>query len=365
MGNLEDRLAALEEENRRLKHALRARGRRPSGRKIRPGAHNREGRVFGYARASSDRQEDSVPMQEELIRKKAEQMGGRLVRTWVDDDVSATDVRWSERRGFTGLMGDLQPGDHLIVTRLDRLERSPLGTVAALEWLVERGVCVHVLDYGGMQLDLDKTTGQSLVMILGEFARLLVDFPREAVRQSIRWRKERGLAYNKMPELGKCRRYTYTSRNGKMARVGFDVWDPGECDVIREIWRRHEEGETLYSIAKDLKARDVRRWDRTPWVPGGCQRQGGSGKRYPLNLRTVQRVFWRYAAILAAGKGLQDLEPVPQEVQRAIRRLKEHRLRWTTKGQPGRLPREICILLERNDLEALSEITPRSWAKRL
>jgi hypothetical protein len=134
--------------------------------------------------------------------------------------------------------------------------------------------------------------------------------------------------------------------------------------VIREIWRRHEEGETLYSIAKDLKARDVRRWDGRPWVPDGCCRQRGAGKRYPLNSRTVQRAFWRYTAMLAQGCDLQDMEPVPQDVQRAVRRLKEHRLRWTTKGQPGRLPQEVRNLLERHDLEGLAEITPRSWAKR-
>ena len=69
--------------------------------------------------------------------------------------------------------------------------------------------------------------------------------------------------------------------------------------------------------------------------------------------------------MLAQGCDLQDLQPAPEHVKIARARIYEHRLRWTKRGQPGRLPREICILLERNDLEALSEITPRSWAKRL
>ena len=300
-------------------------------------------------------------MQESLVRKRAAELGGRFVQTWADEFVSATDVRWAELVEFQKLMGEIQPGDHLIVWRLDPLDGSPLGTVGALEWLFDRGVSVHVLEYGGLQVDLDAQSGRLLTTILAEFARLLVEFRPEAVRQSIRWRKERGLAYNKMPELGKCRRYTYTARDGKRARVGFDIWDPADCDIMREIWRRHElEGETLYSIARDLKARDVRRWDARPWVPDGCRRQRGTGKRYPLNSRCIQRAFWRYTAMLAQGCDLQDMEPPPQDVQRAIRRLTEHRLRWTKKGQPGRLPKEVRDLLERSDLEALSEVTPRS-----
>jgi DNA invertase Pin-like site-specific DNA recombinase len=365
MGDFENRLAALEEENRRLRHALRVRGQRPSGRKIRPGTHHGNGRIFGYARASSEKPEDSVAMQEGLIRKKVEQLGGRFVRTFADESVSATDIPWPQRRGFMTLMARLRPGDHLIIWRLDRLDHCPVGTVAALERVVDRGVCLHVLDHGGMQLDLDEEAGRLLVVLLGHFAELMVTYRREAARQSICWRKDRGLAYNRLPELGKCR-IPHSTPDRKRTGIAFDLWDSGECDVIREIWRRHElEGETLYAIAKDLKARDARRWDGRPWVPRGCQRQTGSGKRYPFNPRTVQRAFWKYVAMLAAGKDLQDLEPAPQNVQQAVRRLQEHRLRWTGKGQPGRVPQEIRELLERNDLKGLPELTPRSWAKRL
>ena len=322
-------------------------------------------RIFGYAHATSYRRDQGATVQEEMILAKAKTLEGQWVRCHRDEQTSATDICWSERPEFQKLMHQLEPGDHLIIWRLDRLDRSPLGMVAALEWLVDRGVCVHILEHNRMQIDLDKRAGRLLVMILAEFARLLVDFPREALRESIRWRKECGRACSRVPQLGKCRRYKYTTRGGKRTRVAFDIWDGGECDVIREIWRRHEEGETLYSIAKDLKARDVRRWNGKPWVPDGCRRQPVAGKRYPLNPRTVQRAFWRYTAMLAQGRDLHDMEPAPQHVERAIHRLKKHRLRWTKQGQPGRLPREIRELLERNDREALSEITPRSWGKRL
>ena len=326
-------------------------------------------RIFGYAHASSDSWDPRATIQEEMILAKAETLKGRWVHCRREEQTSVTDVPWNERPEFKKLMSELEPGDHLVIWQLDQLDRSPLGTVAALEWFFDRGVSVHVLEYGGLQVDLDAQSGRLLTKLLAEFARLLVDYRREAVRQSVRWRKERGLAYNKMPELGKRRTYKripLLRKPGATKRQGYDTWGPQDCDVIREIWRRHElEDETLYSIAKDLKARDVRRWDGKLWVPAGYGRRPGT-KRYPFNSRTVQRAFWRYTARLAAqGHDLQDLPARPEDVQLAIRRLKEHRLRWTKKGQPGRLPQEVCNLLEQNDLDALSEITPRSWQERL
>lgn len=320
-------------------------------------------RIFGYVHAGTSGRAPTSTVQEEMILARAESLEGRWVHCREDGDPSAADVRWSKRPAFRELMRELEPDDHLIVWRLDRLDRTLLGMVAALEWPVKKGVCVHILEHGGLQMDLDQSTGRILVMLLAATARLLVDCRREALPESIQLRKGAGMAYNKLPRLGKCRMPTDIFRNGKRTLIGCDVWDGGECDVIREIWWRHEQGETLYSIAKDLRARDARRWNGAPWVPDGSRRQRGAGKRYPLNSRTVQRAFWRYTAMLAQGCDLWDIAPAPQDVQRAIWRLKEYRVRWTRKGQRGRVPKEVRALLERKDLAALSEITPKSWGE--
>ena len=106
-------------------------------------------RVFGYARASRNHQLKSPEVQEELIRQKAETIEGQWVRCRTDAATSATKTRWNDplRRPELGkLMRELEPGDHLIIWRLDRLERSPFGMVNALEWLVNRGVSVHILN---------------------------------------------------------------------------------------------------------------------------------------------------------------------------------------------------------------------------
>ena len=73
-------------------------------------------------------------------------------------------------------------------------DRRRFSLVHALEWLVNRGVNVHVLEHGGMQLDLDTPQGRMLAMILASFAGFFADQLGEAIRAGIARRKERGLA---------------------------------------------------------------------------------------------------------------------------------------------------------------------------
>jgi len=370
VGDLKNRLAALEEQNRELQEENRKlRGilvRRR--RRQRPGGNGQSsGRIFGYARACTGKEEKSVEMQEEMIRERAAKLEGQLVKVYCDLVISARDIRWEKREGFRALIDAIGPGDHLIVWRLETIERNPIAILEPMRWLVNRGVRVRVLEYGEASLDLEGSTGRMVVMLWAVYARFFIDYPSTVTKQAVQWRRERGLPYNKV-EMGKRRISKMVpdpQQPGKMKRQGFESWDAEECDTVREIWRRHElEHETLYSIAKDLKARGVRRWNGTPWVPDACRRRPGI-KPYPLNARTVQRAFWRYTAMLAVGEDLQDLPANPEHVKIARARIHEHRMAWSRKGRLGRLPKEVRGAIERNDREGLVELTPRSWAKRL
>ena len=363
MSRFEDRLATLEEENRKPRRMLMRRRRV----KRREGNGQSSGRIWGYARVVTSKDEKSVGEQEAMIGEAAGKLGGQLVKVYCDAVAAARDVRWEERRGFRALMDVLEPGDHLIVWRLEEIELNPVRILEAMRWLVDRGISVHILEFGEFQLDLDRPMGRLLVMLWAVYARFFIEYPSSVTKQTVQWRRARGLAYNKV-EIGKRRIWKMVPDPrypGQIRRQGFDGWDAADCDIIREIWRRHEEGETLYSIAKDLKARDVRRWDGRPWVPDGCQRQSGSSKRYPLNPRNIQRVFWRYVAMLAVGQDLQGLPANPQHTELARDRIRSQRQGWTRTGQPGRLPKEVRGAIEQNDLEVLAEIKPRCWGNRL
>ena len=87
--------------------------------------------IYGYARASRDTQVMSPEMQEDLIRKKASTIeNGVFIHCRRDCGVSARVTRWNDpqrRPEFGKLMREMQPGCHLIVWRLNRLERSMFG----------------------------------------------------------------------------------------------------------------------------------------------------------------------------------------------------------------------------------------------
>jgi putative DNA-invertase from lambdoid prophage Rac len=86
-------------------------------------------------------------------------------------------VATSQRRGFTRLLDRLEPGDVLVVTKLDRLGRNVMDVGSTVAKLAELGVRVHCLALGGV--DLTSSTGKltmNVINAVAEFERdLLVE----------------------------------------------------------------------------------------------------------------------------------------------------------------------------------------------
>ena len=86
-------------------------------------------------------------------------------------------VATSQRRGFTRLLDRLEPGDVLVVTKLDRLGRNVMDVGSTVAKLAELGVRVHCLALGGVDLtsSADKVT-MNVLNAVAEFERdLLVE----------------------------------------------------------------------------------------------------------------------------------------------------------------------------------------------
>ena len=123
--------------------------------------------VIGYARVSTAcqaRDGNSLESQEEQLRS----VGCEEV---VKESYTGTNM---DRPGFSELIGRLESGDRLVVTKLDRFARTVAGGIEKIRELLGRGVSVHILNMGL----IDNTpTGRLMVTMLLAFA----EFERDMI----------------------------------------------------------------------------------------------------------------------------------------------------------------------------------------
>lgn len=119
-------------------------------------------RTFAYCRVSTSDQTTDNQVQE--IRNAGfEVKPARIVSEVVSGSVAA-----KERSGFAALLGKLEAGDVLIVTKLDRLGRNAMDVRATVEELEGQGVRIHCLALGGV--DLTSPAGKMTMQVINAVA---------------------------------------------------------------------------------------------------------------------------------------------------------------------------------------------------
>lgn len=123
--------------------------------------------IYGYARVSTTGQaRDGNSLEDQTAKLKAE--GCEVV---YHDSYTGTKM---DRPQFSELMRQLQAGDRLVVTKLDRFARTAGDGINAIRDLLKRGVSVHILNMGL----IDNTpTGKLMVTMLLGFA----EFERDMI----------------------------------------------------------------------------------------------------------------------------------------------------------------------------------------
>lgn len=128
-------------------------------------------RIFAYCRVSTS---DQTPENQllEISTAGFEVSPGRTIKETVSGSVEAL-----QRPGWVSLMNKLEPGDILVVTKLDRLGRNAMDVRGTVESLASMGVRVYCLALGGM--DLTSPAGKmtmGVINAVAEFERdLLVE----------------------------------------------------------------------------------------------------------------------------------------------------------------------------------------------
>ncbi|MFG3502932.1 recombinase family protein [Pseudomonas sp. NPDC047963] len=128
-------------------------------------------RTFLYARVSTVGQTTENQVQE-IKAAGFDIQPQRIIEEQVSGSVPA-----GERKGFTKLLDRMETTDVLVVTKLDRLGRNAMDVRSTVELLDKKGIRVHCLALGGV--DLTSPAGKmtmSVIASVAEFERdLLVE----------------------------------------------------------------------------------------------------------------------------------------------------------------------------------------------
>lgn len=149
--------------------------------------------IYGYARVSTVRQMKNGNSIEEQTAK----LTAAGAQEIITDSYTGTKM---ERPQFTALLERLQPGDTLIVTKLDRFARTAVEGGAIVRDLHERGVTIHILNMG----IADSTPmGKLMVTMLLAFA----EFERDMIVERTQGGKAIAKANGKRVD-GRPKKYT-------------------------------------------------------------------------------------------------------------------------------------------------------------
>ncbi len=284
-----------------------------------------DGKYYGYARVSlagrnvmtevPDGYEPSLLPGEESIQRQianfrdwATHRNVQLDDIEIDEGVSGIDIAWDDRPGFRRLMDKLQAGDHLVIWRLDRLDRGRGGITTSLRWLARHKVILHTIqESNGESFELNGIQGEILASIYEIATRIETD----KLKAQFAAGTERCRRIGRKPpgKIGYGRKVIVRGKNERGHPIKWVVWDPVECAQIRELYRRCViEDEPIWQVAMEFHERQKGRpcGNGSYWITMGEARY--ETHNVPDSNRGRRVLRW-YKNILKAGKdiGYSDL----------------------------------------------------------
>ena len=190
--------------------------------------------IYGYARVSTKGQErDGNSLEDQETKLRAE--GCQEI---FHDSFTGTKM---ERPEFTKLLEKLQPGDRLVVTKLDRFARTASKGIDTIYELLDRGIAVHILNMGL----IDNTpTGKLIATVLlafAEFERNMIierTLTGKAVAKANdpEWREGRKKIAYDPAEVKRMRRMQKRGKvTGKECAVKFGISEAQWYKWVKEI----------------------------------------------------------------------------------------------------------------------------------
>lgn len=183
--------------------------------------------IYGYARVSTDGQ--SVESQVEQLRTAG---AAQVTRE------TASGAR-TDRAGLRRAVAQLQPGDVLLVTRLDRLARSTRDLLNTLAAIADRQAGFRSL--GDTWADTTTPHGRLMLTILGGLAEFERELIRARTTEGRSRAKARGVRLGRRPKL--------TLHQQQEARQRRDAGEP-----VRDIARSYNVSHSTISRLSHIKS---------------------------------------------------------------------------------------------------------------
>ncbi|WP_404292615.1 recombinase family protein [Cytobacillus kochii] len=99
----------------------------------------------------------------------------------------------NNREEFNKLLGIVQDGDTIVVTKLDKFARSTRDALSTIELLNEKNVSLIVLNMSGDKVDIPTAIGKLMITVLSGITEFEADMIKERQLEGIELAKERGV----------------------------------------------------------------------------------------------------------------------------------------------------------------------------
>lgn len=142
--------------------------------------------MLGYVRISTDKQDTAL--QRDALAERG------ITEIYADVMSGSRD----DREGLARAIAAIQPGDKLVVWRVDRLSRSLRHLLEVAELINQRGGALVSLCEG---IDLSTPAGRLAFSMLGAVAQFERDIIRERTRAGLAAAKSRGVQLGRRPVL--------------------------------------------------------------------------------------------------------------------------------------------------------------------
>ena len=216
--------------------------------------------LYGYARVSTDDQENSVSNQVRRIKQHAKDAGEPLEELFVDRDVSGGKPLRDRAEGRK-LWDRVSPGDTIVFCKVDRCFRSMADAASTLERWKNTGISVVILDLG---IDVTTAAGELFFNSLASFAAFERRIIGQRVKETIAHLQRERRPY------GSCRPLGW-QRTGQGKAASYKPLEP-ERGLSERVAAMKAEGLPLTEVAAVLRAEGITKPGKAGARRRGCYR---------------------------------------------------------------------------------------------